>query len=307
MLRSINVHIPDGFLSAPVWAGLGACSAASIGVLSRRAQARIDEGRVPLMGVMGAFIFAAQMINFPVAAGTSSHLVGGTLLAVTLGPVAAAIVMAAVLTVQALIFQDGGVLALGANIVNMALAGVAAGYLPYYFLGARWKRLALLLGGFASVMMSSCLALAELKLSHVPMPTTVLWVSLAIFAASAIAEGVITMAIVPALIKINPNWVREPQVRTSRIRFAIALAAVVLASASAFVASSQPDGIGRLAISLGIDGQVYDLVTTPFQGYEWQTGSAAWTRKLVAGFAGLAFIYGSITVLGRLLVSRRSG
>ena len=122
-----SMHIPDGFLTPPVWGTLDAISAAAVPWVARRAQRDTQDQRIPLLGVMGAFVFAAQMINFPVGPGTSGHLVGGTLLAVVLGPAPAALVMTAILLLQALIFQDGGVLALGANDVNMALLGVAAG------------------------------------------------------------------------------------------------------------------------------------------------------------------------------------
>jgi cobalt/nickel transport system permease protein len=84
---------------------------------------------------MGAFVFAAQLINLPVGAGASSHLVGGTLLACTLGPAPTSVTMGAILTIQALVFQDGGVLALGANVIDLALAGVLTGYLPFYSWG----------------------------------------------------------------------------------------------------------------------------------------------------------------------------
>src|SRR5579871_6759170 len=116
------MHIPDGFLSTPVWVTMDAVAAPSVVWLARRAQRSFDHHKVPLMGVMGAFIFAAQMINFPVGSGTSGHLVGGALLAFTLGPAAASIVMTAILAIQALVFQDGGLLAFGANVFNMAIA-----------------------------------------------------------------------------------------------------------------------------------------------------------------------------------------
>src|SRR6195256_4716277 len=115
------MHIPDNFLSTPVWASLDAISIPAVVMMSRRAGRELDESRIPLLGVMGAFVFAAQMINFPVGIGTSGHLVGGALLAITLGPAAAALVMTAIIAIQAFIFQDGGVLALGANVFNMAI------------------------------------------------------------------------------------------------------------------------------------------------------------------------------------------
>ena len=134
---------------------------------------------------MGAFVFAAQMINFPVGIGTSGHLVGGALLAIVLGPPAAAMVMTAILASQAFVFQDGGILALGANVFNMAMVGVLAGYLPYRLLSGfgernslmgraspRWRSSAIFAGGFLSVLTSGCLALWNCCSPRVPMPRT---------------------------------------------------------------------------------------------------------------------------------------
>src|ERR1700691_1185795 len=154
------MHIPDGFLSIPVWGTMDVITLPSVAWIARRAQREFDHHKIPLLGVMGAFIFAAQMINFPVGIGTSGHLVGGALLAFTLGPAAASIVMTAILATQALIFQDGGLLALGADVFNMAIAGVVAGYLPYMLL--RGRRAGVFLGGLISVLVSALLALGEL-------------------------------------------------------------------------------------------------------------------------------------------------
>src|SRR5437016_14445476 len=126
------MHIPDGFLKLPVWAAMDAIAIPAVAVVATRAQRNFQDNSVPLMGVMGAFVFAAQMINFPVGVGTSGHLVGGALLAFTLGPAAASVVMAAILAIQALVFQDGGILALGANVINMAVGVVLAGDLAFY-------------------------------------------------------------------------------------------------------------------------------------------------------------------------------
>src|SRR4051794_41854049 len=124
---------------------------------------------------MGAFVFAAQMINFPVGAGTSGHLVGGALLACTLGPAAASVVMTAILAIQALVFQDGGVLALGANVLNMAAVGVLAGYLPYHLLGrGGGRRAAIFPGGALSVLAGGGVAVAGVRLSGGRVPGAVL-------------------------------------------------------------------------------------------------------------------------------------
>src|SRR5271167_67428 len=134
------MHIPDNFLSTPVWAALDVASVSAVGLMVKRAGRELDDTRIPLLGVMGAFVFAAQMINFAVGIGTSGHLVGGALLACMLGPAPAALVMTAIIAIQAFVFQDGGVLALGANVFNMAIAGVMAGYLPFWMWGARRRR-----------------------------------------------------------------------------------------------------------------------------------------------------------------------
>ena len=123
----VGVHIYDGFLSTPVWVAMDVAAAPAVGYMVRRAQRQFEESRIPLLGVMGAFVFAAQMINFPVGIGTSGHLVGGALLACTLGPAAAGVVLCAIIAIQALVFQDGGILALGPNLINMAILGVLAG------------------------------------------------------------------------------------------------------------------------------------------------------------------------------------
>jgi len=115
------MHIASGFLSPPAWGSMAAVSTAAIGVSVAMHWRRLDERKVPLMGVMGAFVFAAQMVNFPVLAGTSGHLGGGFLLGVLLGAPLGIIVMASILVVQALVFQDGGIEALGANVFVMGV------------------------------------------------------------------------------------------------------------------------------------------------------------------------------------------
>src|ERR1043165_9279659 len=173
--REIFVHIPDGFLSTPVWAAMDVAAIPAVGALVRRAQRGFDDSKIPLLGVMGAFVFAAQMINFPVGIGTSGHLVGAALLAIVLGPAPATVVMTAILAIQALVFQDGGILALGANVTNMAVAGTLAGYLPFYFWGGgRWRKASVFLGGLFSVLIGAVLAVAQLLISGVSMPASVL-------------------------------------------------------------------------------------------------------------------------------------
>jgi cobalt/nickel transport system permease protein len=122
------MHVPDGFLSGPVLTLTWLISIGLIAIALKRVQAEYQDRAVPLMGVCAAFIFAAQMINFPVPGGTSGHLLGGTLAGALLGPWAGSLVMAVVFIVQGVVFQDGGITAMGANIFNMGLIGTFGGY-----------------------------------------------------------------------------------------------------------------------------------------------------------------------------------
>src|SRR5437899_7762671 len=168
------MHIPDGFLSTPVWAAIDTAVIPAAGYIRRRAQGASEGKKVPLLGVMGAFVFAAQMINFPVGGATSGHLVGSALLSYALGPAAASVVMIAILAIQSLVFQDGGILALGANVFNMAIAGVIAGYLPFHLWGSgKGRKAAIFLGGVLSVLVAALLAVSELLLSGIAISATV--------------------------------------------------------------------------------------------------------------------------------------
>ncbi len=283
------MHIPDGFLSTPVWATLDAAAVPTAAVIVRRAQRTFDPARIPALGVMGAFIFAAQMINFPVGAGTSSHLVGGALLAFTLGPAAASVVMIAILSIQCLVFQDGGLLALGANVMNMAVIGVLAGYLPYYLWGAGPRRkLAIFAGGTFSVLVSAVFALSELLISGVPMPRPALALSIGIFAVSAVLEGAITLAVVEGLDAIQPNFVRRPAAGRPLARGALGLTALLLAAVGVLFASTAPDGIERLT------------------HFDAAAAAAPWLNKAAAGLGGLALIYAACFCIGRLVARRGS-
>jgi cobalt/nickel transport system permease protein len=300
------MHIPDGFLSPPVWAALDLAAVPCVGYMARKAQSGFDEARVPLLGVMGAFVFAAQIINFPVGIGTSGHLVGAALLGITLGPASASLVMAAILIVQALVFQDGGVLALGANIMNMAVMGVLAGYLPFHILGEKHRKLAVFLGGFLSVLVAALLALSELLASGVAMPRVVLVASLALFLVSAALEGVITLAVFQSLETINPRFIRQPSAERSRALGALALAAVVLVVGGVLVASTHPDGLEKLAENIGIAGRATTLVNTPLADYELKFLESPWLQKSSAGMLGLLLIYAACLTLGRILKARAS-
>ncbi|MCW2902641.1 MAG: ABC-type cobalt transport system [Streptosporangiaceae bacterium] len=122
------MHVPDGLIDAPVSLAAGVVAATGVAVCLRGARRELDDRTAPLAGLTAAFVFAAQMLNFPVAAGTSGHLLGGTLAAILVGPYTGVLCVSVVLLVQGLLFADGGLTALGVNIVDMALVTVLVGY-----------------------------------------------------------------------------------------------------------------------------------------------------------------------------------
>lgn len=192
------MHAPDGFFSLPLALAGYAVSVAVIGYAVYRTNRQLNERMVPLMGVMAAFIFAAQMINFPVAGGTSGHLIGGVLAAILLGPWAAILVMTAVVAIQALLFQDGGLVALGVNLVNMAVLNSLLGYLIYRFAGGTGTSTARLvvpafLAAWISVELSAVVVGIELAISGTS-PLVVAVTSMAGWhALIGVGEGLITV------------------------------------------------------------------------------------------------------------------
>ena len=298
------MHIPDNFLSTPVWAALDAVSIPAVGLIVKRAGRELEDTRIPLLGVMGAFVFAAQMINFPVGPGTSGHLVGGALLACALGPAPAVLVMTTIIAIQAFVFQDGGVLALGANVFNMAVSGVVAGYWPFHVWGAKHRRAAIFSGGFLSVLASGALALSELLISGVAMPRVLVATSFGLFAVNALIEGAITVSVVSALEKLNPGFVRRPESSNGRALSALSAAAALLGLAGFLLASTAPDGIQQLGKNLGLSSK--PAFETPLADYSLAYFQSGWLRRAAAGLAGLLLIYGLCAAAARMIGRRRS-
>ena len=206
------MHIPDGFLSPPVWAAAAVVSAGVVGVAVRKVGASAEEKQVPLMGVVGAFIFAAQMVNFPIASGTSGHLLGSVLAALLLGPWAATLIMTAILIVQALLFQDGGIAALGANILNMGLLGAVGGFFVFRLLrrllpGTRGTLISTFVTCWLVVVASSVLASVEIALSGTVPLAVVLPAMGGVHALIGLAEGLITTAAFAFILKTRADLV----------------------------------------------------------------------------------------------------
>ena len=195
------MHIPDGFLNVGTVATTFAVSAGGVGNAVRVANKKLGERHVPLMGILAAFIFAAQMLNFPVAGGTSGHLIGAALAAILLGPWAAVLIMSCVLIAQCLIFQDGGLLALGANIFNM---GIVASFSSYYLYrlgisvlgtGRRGQLISGFVGAWGSVFLASIVCAIELAVSGTSPIQVALPAMASVHALIGIGEGLITGAV----------------------------------------------------------------------------------------------------------------
>jgi len=301
------MHIPDGLLSTPVWLTLDVAAVPAVVYMGRKLADAGEESKAPLLGVMGAFVFAAQMINFPVGVGVSSHLMGSALLAFTLGPGAASVVLTAVLVLQALVFQDGGVLALGPNVMNMAIAGVFAAYLPYRLAGSRAPRAVWVFSGaFLSVFVAAGMALVELFLSGTELPWTATSAAIGLFAMTAVVEGLITVAVVRSLETIHPQWIQKPATSGRPALAALAAVAVVLATVGALFASANPDVLERFTEQTGIASAARDFLQAPLAGYKIGLLDLGWLRQSSAGAVGLALTFLVSIGIGKVIGRRRS-
>jgi cobalt/nickel transport system permease protein len=204
------MHIPDGWLSAPVFLTSNGLAVCALTWSTLRARRELDESAVPLMGVMGAFVFAAQMINLPLPGGISGHLMGGTLLAIVLGPAVAALVIAAVLLLQALLFADGGLLAFGANFLDMGLVGTLGGYAVYRLTrrlmpGQRGFYLGAALGAWLATVAGAALAAAHIGLSGTAPLGAVTLAAVIFHMAIGGVEAAVTVSVLRYLVRIRPE------------------------------------------------------------------------------------------------------
>jgi cobalt/nickel transport system permease protein len=248
------MHMSDALLSPSVGGTLWAAAAGLVAVSARRVERDPDPRRVPLMGVMGAFVFAAQMVNFSIpGTGSSGHLGGGLLLSALLGPSAGFLVLASVLTVQALLFADGGLLALGANILNVGAASCFVAY-PLLFRplsgrprpGARLAAAsiaagmgALVLGALGVVLETTASGISTLPLR------AFLSLMVPIHLAIGVVEGLATAAVLTVLWRARPELAGPATpVRSLRpVVLSVAVAAVLVGGACSWLASANPDGL----------------------------------------------------------------
>lgn len=268
------MHIPDGFLTAPTAITTGVVSAGALAQSVRTAGHSYNERQIPLVGLTAAFIFAVQMINFPVGLGTSGHLVGGALAAILLGPWMATLVLSIVLIVQAIGFADGGITALGANISLMGIVAGAGAYLLFSVLVRLLPRTrigfltATAATAWASVVVASALCAVYLLLRG--FPSEVFAVMIGLHALIGVGEAVITTAVVGAVVQARPDLVATaghlPErltaatrvgVRRSRAFVLLGLGvSLFIAVGVSGLASSAPDGLESAVLKTACDGDV---------------------------------------------------
>ena len=214
------MHIPDGFINVPTSAGFGAAAAGGVWYGLRRSAELLDDRRIPLAGLMAAFVFAAQMVNFPVAAGTSGHLIGGVLAAVLVGPWLGSVVLTVVLIVQGVFFADGGLSAIGLNVFNMAIIGALGGYIVFRLL------IRLLPGGIPTLIaaagtaagISVVLAALGFSLQYAVggeggvSAATVAGAMVGVHLLIGIGEGLITALVVGAVARSRPDLIHGVEV-----------------------------------------------------------------------------------------------
>lgn len=303
------MHIPDGFLSILVSVILWILSVIAVGYALRRVGQDLGERQVPLMGVLAAAIFAGQMLNFTVAGGTSGHLMGAAIATILLGPWAAIIVMTTVVSIQALIFQDGGLLALGANIFNMGVIGVTVSYFTYTtfkkLLGE--KKWALFVNGFVSAWLSIFIASLAAALELAASGTSPANISVpamgGIHALIGIGEGLITIGALAFLYTARRDLVQNSQpAPAGKVVWIAGLGIAVLLAVFSPFASTHPDGLEWVAKQKGFldaaQGPLFKVI--PDYLFPGITNEAFAT--IIAGIIGTLIVFG--VVLGVAYIRR---
>lgn len=300
LLSPQPMHIPDGFLSPLVSIILWVFSILAIAYSLRRVNEDLGERQVPLMGVLAAAIFAGQMLNFTVAGGTSGHLMGAAIATILLGPWAAILVMTTVVGVQALIFQDGGLLALGANIFNMGVIGAATSYFVYRTIRhiAGEKSWGVFLGGFLAAWISivvAALAVAlQLALSRTSPANIAIPAMAGIHAIIGVGEGLITIGALALIYAARPDLLlsSKQHVAGGNALWVGGLAIALALAIASPLASSHPDGLEWVAEQQGFlnaaRGPLYKIIPDyVFPGISNQA-----VATILAGILGALLVFG---------------
>ncbi|HXX67978.1 MAG TPA: energy-coupling factor ABC transporter permease [Polyangiaceae bacterium] len=309
------MHIPDGLLSAPVALTSAGLSAVAVGAACARAPVGFSARRASTIGVTAAFVFAAQMINFPIAGGTSGHLVGGVLAAVLVGPSAAVVVMTAVLILQCLVFGDGGLLALGANVLNMAVLHPLVGFTVYRAVVGRAgpsgvRGIAgVAFGSWIATVVAAAACAGELTLSGISTPWVVLSAMAGVHAVIGLGEALIASLVVATVMRLRPELLR----RVSSGAGATALTGVLLGLSSSLAlalfvspfACTWPDGLERVVAGLGIEPLRARLALhAPLGGYTVAGMHGSWLGTSIAALAGTSIVFVACLGIGLLLAPK---
>ena len=300
------MHAPDGFLTAGTAIGTGVVSAGAVGAALRQSRDRLRDAQVPLAGLAGAYIFAAQMFNFPVAAGTTGHLMGGALAAVLLGPATGLLVVTVVVVVQALLFADGGIIALGYNVLNMAVVTALGGWAVFRLVRrvapATRTGIAAAAGiaAFASVVLSAmAFSIEWLFGASAPIPfDRVFGAMVGVHALIGIGEGIITGLTVSAVLAARPDLVTgadgmrlaadRPRMATNRLVLGGVLVTLLVAGVVSQFAFDDPDGLESVAEAEGFadQGEEHLFANAVFADYATSGVGNESASLAIAGVAG---------------------
>lgn len=290
------MHIPDGFLSISVSFIFWIISIIVIGIALKKTSRLLGERQVPLMGVLAAAIFAGQMLNFSVTGGTSGHLLGAAIATILLGPWPAVLVMTSVVSVQAILFQDGGVLALGTNIFNMAIIGVFVSYAVYTLVNKLIRNIFVsgFLAAWSSIFLASLACALELALSGTSPANIAVPAMAAIHVLIGIGEGLITIGALALIYASRKDLlvVDASNVGSDKgILIGGSILALVLAILSP-LASSHPDGLEWVAEQKGFLDAAKDSVYTIIPDYTMPGISNTTLATIIAGIIGTVIVFG---------------
>ncbi len=309
------MHIPDGFLDAKTAVASGALAVAGLAVAIRQVNRTLPRSKTPLMGLAAAFVFAAQMLNFPVAGGTSGHLLGGVLAAVLLGPAAGAVVISAVLILQCFLFSDGGVLALGANVFNMAIVGTVGGYGIYSLArrlvkGLHGQITAVVFAAWCSTLLASLACAGELAFSGTAPAGVVFPAMSGVHVLIGLCEALITALVILAIRKVRPELVDPEHRQAGSVGWEVpALGLVIALGLAMFIApfaSSWPDGLEKVAAQLGFEEHAKAMMKSLIPDYQMPGISSEGLATAVAGLVGTVIMFAAAWIVGGLLVRRET-
>ncbi len=300
------MHIPNGFLTDPVCTVSTLASAGALGVSFARAARLDNSGSGALMAATGAGIFAAQMVNFPIEHGTSGHLLGAAMAAIILGPWRGMLTMAVVLAAQCLLFGDGGLGTLGANILNMAVAGTLVAAVlynattRYNIAGTRGKLVGTAVAACGSVLASASLCAVELAASGTYGLADVWRAMITVHAVIGLGEVIVSVALVAAVLAIQAQGLLSAR----RATFAGAALAIAVAGLIAPLASSAPDGLERVAEDLQFANQASANLWALAPDYA--VSGIAWPALAgaMAGIVGVVVVFCSTYMLNRAATAK---